>query len=609
MPMFDCKVAITHSGTETTYVNIASSVVTNDRENNYKTATITFPDSDFYYLNSCVSKFDEVKVYFKNKQQTTYAQVFGGYARQPNHTLKNLTLICKGYGAALEDTHCNRDYGLESSNPTLEYADEILSDMVDNFVEKSFNGAATGYTIGTTRVSDYCNTAIKYINNPYRANIELADIVATLTSAIGDGSTAGAHWTVNDSKMFLLAKIGDHAAGTNSPEAEWPDWWAGTEAASTLTQGIHFSDFTIIDKAEEYANKIVLITDFRRPAYDVWTENGVTNGYWDKSGTTCTDGTSGAGVPDPVVGTYYVIIENALAWTPASEDAAWNVEAWGSPKTIPRLNFYMYKNDLVNNNCQIRMCTTDNSTDYFYCDLATLADPDDEWVFKSIPIGPYWATADEQRKYRWQESGSPLWNDINCLAFYAVDNGVDPGFLLLDDLHFSGKIARTAYNSDEITAHSEIQKVLIARNSMDDSCTADDDTGFAGRICRAELLRRLAEPKTVVFTIPSDVNCANLLMMAGQKTHLHLGKLRGGTTYYIDGVARMPSIQHNWDISGGLATTVTATTDLLNSHPINLPDQYAMWQENMFLNSAEAKNIRAGAEVDLLIPLLEKNYA
>lgn len=605
MPM--CKVVL--DGTD--YINEALSVTVKRRENNYDVATIVFPE----YISS-IANFDTAAVYFKDASQGSYAQVFGGHVRQANVNLHNdgiktTTYNCKGYGAALEDTYCNRDYGLESSNPSLCLADDILLDLIDNFVEKSFADSATGQVIaGVGTVSDFCATTIKYINNPYRANIEVADIVAALTSAIGNGTTAGAHWIVVPDgatpARFLFAQIGDHTAGSGSPEAYWPDWWITNEAGSTLVEGEDFTDFVLLNKAEEYANKVVLVTDFRKPAYDYYTEDGVANGIWDKDGTTLSDATT---TPSPVVGSDYIEIADATAWFPAAENAGWDITKWGSYRTIPRLNFYMYKNDLVNANCQIRLFTTDHSTDYFYCALSTLNDPDDEWIFKSIPIGPYYATAEEARSYRWSSNGSPDWSDINGCAFYVVDNGTDPGVLCLDDLHFSGKLVRSAYNSGDITAKGqEIQKVLIARNAMDDSCVASDDTGFAGRIARAELLRRSAQTINMMFTIGTNNTCTNVLMMPGQKIHVHALKTAAGT-FIINNTMRTLMLEHNWNIQTGLTTTITSSSDLYNSHSINGIDQYALWQENMFLNNAEARNIRTGAEVDLSIPIMSKNYA
>lgn len=96
-------------------------------------------------------------------------------------------------------------------------------------------------------------------------------------------------------------------------------------------------------------------------------------------------------------------------------------------------------------------------------------------------------------------------------------------------------------------------------------------------------------------------------MMAGQKIHAHTEKKTNGQ-YRLDSTMRVVEVVHNVSAEAPATSTITATTDLKNTRPINIPDQYAMWQENMFLNSNEAKNIRAGGEVDLLIPIITKDY-
>jgi hypothetical protein len=242
----------------------------------------------------------------------------------------------------------------------------------------------------------------------------------------------------------------------------------------------------------------------------------------------------------------------------------------------------------------------------------------DTWYHISIPIGPYWASDEENKQYRWTKIGDGDWITINGISFsgieaYAADR------TYIDDLHFSGQIARSAKNSWSIlgnadplvTAKNEYQKVLISRNAMDDSCVAGvgagKDDGFAARIAYAELLRRQKRPKTIIFSTTRDMKNA----MAGQKIHVHVCRKPDGTFRSTgwDNGGDMRIIELQEDLTaGGILYTVTATTDLLNSTPISVPDQYAMWQENMFVNSKEAKNIRAGSEVDLLIPILESEY-
>lgn len=602
------KVKVTHDSVSTDYESETfTQVQVKRRENSYDVATLTLADSGGDFYLGSVEMLDEAKVYLKADAGDAWTQVFGGQVRQVNPYLstggKVLQLLCKGYGAALEETHCNRDYGAESKNSSLDTVKEILQDLVDNMINKSLGSAnVTGYAITKTKIADIqAATKIKYVNNPYKTNLEALDVVCELATAIAAGS-AGPHWIVDNSKNLIVNTIGAHEDTT-----EWPDWWNTDQPGSTLVEGVDFVDRRVLDKTEEFANHVVLVTDFRRPAYDYWTEDSFGFGNWgiDTLEDIIDDNAAG----HVVVGSHSMKFnpDGAVAgygYIPKTADAGWDVTKWGSERTIPTVNFYCLKHMLTAATTYLYMSTntTARKTDYFYVTfLNWQSESDDVWLHKSIPIGPYWARTEESRLYRWGVAGTPLWTKIDSLEFMISLAG-ENGYLLVDDLHFKGQIARSARKAASITANNEYQKVLISRNAMDDSCIASDDTGFAGRIAYAELLRRLALPTTLTIQIPGKP-----AMMAGQKAHIHACKTSAGD-FQVNKDMRLIEVQHDMDAKGGFVTTATLTSDLTNSTVMSNPDQYAMWQENMFLNSKEAKNIRAGSEVDLLIPVLTKNY-
>lgn len=550
---------------------------------------------------------DEIKIYLKADVGDGWTQVFGGHIRQVNPHLMTdgrvLQLLCKSYGAALEETHCNRDYGLESKNTSIDTVKEIAVDLVDNMINKSLGSASvTGYAITKTKIADIqAATKIKYVNNPYKTNLEALDVVCELATAIAAGS-AGPHWIVDNSKNLIVNTIGAHENTT-----EWPDWWNTNEAGSTLIEGVDFLNRRGLDKTEEFANNVVLVTDFRRPAYDYWTEDSFGFGNW---GNDALEDIIDDNAPGHVVvGSHSMKFnpDGAVAgygYIPSTANAGWDVTKWGSERTIPTINFYCFKHVLTAANTYLYMSTNTvaRKTSYFYVTfLDWSSEPDDTWLHKSIPIGPYWARTEESRRYRWGVAGTPLWTKIDSLEF-SIQLAGEGGYLLIDDLHFKGQIARSARKAASITANNEYQKVLISRNAMDDSCVTSDDTGFAGRIAYAELLRRLALPTTLTIQV-----LGKPAMMAGQKAHIHAFKTSGGT-FKFNGNMRLMEVQHDADAEGSFVTTATLTSDLTNSTVMSNPDQYAMWQENMFLNSKEAKNIRSGSEVDLLIPILQKDY-
>jgi hypothetical protein len=606
------KVTVTHGGSDYTYESrVCNPIRIKHRESNYSTAELTVENQYSQKYLGEIQKFDVIQIWFKVNpwESFTVTPQFGGIIRQVNPACGGsdalLGVICKGYGSALEDTNCNREYGLESKNSSLHHIKLVAEDLVDNMINKSLGSADnTGYAITKTKIADIASaTAIKYINNPYRANIDVVDVLCDLSCAIGTGATAGAHWIVDNAKNLIINTIGAH-----ENTAEWPDWWNTDQSGSTLTQGIDFLDYAVLDKAEEFANKVVLVTDFRRPSFDYWTEDSGGSALWGNDGlTSVTDSNT-----QFVVGSHSLKLTpngaNAgYAYYPSTENSAWDITKWGSERVVPRLNFYYWKgNGVTETTTYVILFKTDHKTDYFYTKFSDTEylgyDTHNKWLNVSIPIGPYWKTSDVTKPLMWIESGvtSADWANINGICFFTSLAGAN-GEIYIDDLHFSGKLIRSAKDSTNITANKEVQKVLIARNSMDDSCIASDDSGFAARIAYSELLRRTADPKTIVFKVPLKPQ-----MMAGQKLHVHAEKKMDGN-YRIDLTTRIIEVIH--EVQENMATsTITATSDLKNTRPINIPDQYAMMQENMFLNSNEAKNIRAGGEVDLLIPILEKDY-
>lgn len=602
------KVTVTHGGSDTDYENEAFSYISVKRPiNNFSTAILLADNKNSRLYTSAVTKFDVLKIYVKDYDDANYTQIFGGTVREANPTKTNdgaiLRVNCKGFGAALAETHCSRDYGKESSNSSLDTAKEIWDDLVDNFINKSLGTADnTGYAITKTYIADIASgTTISFVNNPYTASRDAINKICQIVTAIQAGS-AGPHWFVDPSKNLFINTIGNHENA-----GQWPNYWNTDQAGSTLTEGIDFNSYQVFDKTEEFANKIVFITDFRRPGYDYWTEDTGGASLWGNDALkTLTDSNT-----QFVVGSHSLRLETnaaiqGYAYYPSGAAANWDVATWGSEKTVPHVSFYFYKDtNIAEANTWIYMSTNDTArkTDFFYCAFNTWTEPDDTWLHKSIPIGPFWASAEESKQFRWTANNSPSWNNIDTIEFTTGLAGGD-GLIYIDDLHFSGKIIREAKNSTSIASNDEYQKVVISRTAMDDSGIASDDTGTAARYAYAELLRRQTLPITIQFTVPLKHN-----MLPGQKAHICACKTASGS-FNIDADYRIVLVHHEISTqpSLGCATTVTATSDLLNSFPLTGIDQYELLTEYLLVNNREAKDMRAGAEVDLLINVLSKDY-
>lgn len=602
MVLYDFKVTV--EGTD--YENARfSSITVKGRENNVSSAILIADNKHSGFYPDNVDIFDSIQVYVK-RRSGSYTELFDGTVRQCHPTLANqnmVTLKCKGLGQALLETHCNRAYGGQSDNPTLETVEEILEDLVDNMINKSYGSANnTNYAISKTYIPTIdAGLSIVYLNRPYQNNKEVIDHVLTVDTAYRNGATAGPHYFVDVAGNLRVKTISDQQAGAGAIPT-WGEYCGGTSTAVTLTEGVDFKDYTLSKLSDEYANNIVLATDLRKPPRDFWTEHEVPAAWGDDN----LDDLA-ADVGTKVVGDNSMRITFAIgqgeAYYPSTEDAGWDVTTWGSEKTIPHLNFYFRDHGPVSLTT-IYLFTDDHNgaASYTLSPLFGFAGFDaDKWYHISLPIGPYWVSAEESKEYRWTPSDGADWTDINGISFSGIRTTADD-YTWIDDLHFSGKIVREAVDTTEVTDNNEHQKVFISRTALDDSCKASDDTGMAGYYTYAELLRRVNIPRTLTCTIPIRPE-----ILPGEYFKVYAGKTAAGT-YKINGVDfRTLQYVHNIQINTGYTTTLSLSDDLLNSFPINPVDTQAILNEYLLINNAKATDMKGG-EVDLLIPHMRKTY-
>lgn len=590
------KVAITHGESTETFTNTKFPFIQVKRpENSFSTALLLGNDSDSYFYPNIVEALDLIKIWFKYQSDESYTQVFEGltYTAQPTvgDSEPQIRILARGLGYALNATHCNTNYGAESSNSSLNTPKEIWQDLVDNYINKSFGGSATGYSLTKTKIANIASAlSISFLNSPYQTNREIIDRVCQVVCAYQDGS-AGPHYFVDTSGNLIINTIGSHENPT-----EWPDWWNTNQAGSTLEQGVDFISYVIPEKAEEFANKVVFLTDFRRPGYDYWTNNH--SSLWGSSHLTLTDEST-----VKLVGTHSLRLatdagpETKECWYPNAKNWGYDISKWGSEKTIPDLGMYVRRSGAIQE-LWIGLITSTNN--WFYRDIAGEITNANEWYHLSYPVGPYHGRTETFKGVQWTKVNNADWTNINYIRIVATW-GIET-YVYIDDLHFGrGKIIREAYNSTSITANKEDQAILISRTAMDDSGIATDDSGMAARYAYAELLRRQKIPLTIRFNVRLKP-----AMLPGQKIHVHACKTSGGS-FNVDKNFRMLNVTHTMTESQGGITTVTATDDLTNTFPLTTLDERRLITEYILVNNKEALDMRGG-EVDLLIPHLAKDY-
>jgi hypothetical protein len=615
--MADGDWKVTVSGTD--YENTAfTDIQVKGRENGISSATLVCSNLLGAMWNDTLSLFDSVQVAVEDAG--SYVEIFDGYLHDYTATLSDTgalaTIKCHGLGSALKVTHCKDMFGYTSNQDSLNTIEEILEDLVDNSVNKSYSSAnVTGYAIGKDYIQAIdAGLSIPFVNAPYQTCEELVNIICRLDTAYRDGSTAGPHYFTDVAGNLRIKTIGTQQAHGGFGGGDWGIYYGGSNVAVALTEGVDFFDYVMTKPASNYANNVVVVADLRKPAYDYWTEDSGGAALWGNDGLTSitddnrADVDPGAPVtPAFVVGSHGLTMDpngavTGYAYYPSGAAAEWNIESWGSEESIPTVNFYCLHYNLTTATTYIYMSNNDTArkTDYYYATfLDWTADPNYEWKHCSLPIGPYWKSAVDERDFRWTASGTPVWTDIDTVEFMTTAAGAD-GFLIIDDLHFSGKIIREAVDTSEVTSYNEYQHAIISRTPLDDTAVAATDTGMAGQLAHAELLRRVSPPRYLICTVPLQVH-----LKPGEYYSIYAGKT--ASSYKINGVDfRCTEYTHRINEQGRI-TSLKLTDDVLNSFPLTALDVRKTLNEYLLENNAKATDMQGG-DVDLLVPHLRKTY-
>jgi len=607
----DVEIIVTHATVDMTW---KGQIQVRLKENGFDTATVTLDDPKAVRY-SAISSGDAI-VIKQGQKGGTLTTIFSGKISHidPITSIKGniIKLECDGSAYGIAVMLCGQEYGTQSKNPTLDTIKEIIEDntngIIDLWVNKLLGTAVnSGYSY-TTQVETIAGT-IPYIYAPYKPCKAIINDLCDIVQAI-KGTNAGVHWICDTSNRFILGTVGSHGAPAST---YWTTYWNSTQDESTITEG-HYCKVSLTQLPKE-ANYVLYYGRLIKPANgDLWTENS--SGDWDSEAV-------GVGVnvniADDNTASYFVINDYSLRlegqnggtshfWYPAAEDAGWQFENIESPSNPPVINFYFRKNDLLTEgDTYIRLCTTDHDNDYFEANFCNWSnDPDFKWIHATLPIGNYWKTSDEANRYsietKWTETGSPDWNDINCVSFkYFNDAGAAWTKLWIDGLNFQGAVLRGARQSDAYSSADPcIMKCIRDDQAKDDSLVASDDSGTLARLAYAEYLRCLTTPLVGTVDIPIEPK-----IKAGQLIHLHAKKTYTG--YAINQDFRIQRVIHT--VADKAITTLEVTSDIINSVSRPVPNRVNKLFDAVKPESQDRQStaIKFG-DIDITQPILEKSY-
>jgi hypothetical protein len=553
----------------------------------------------------------QVDLAIKHKNQT-YTTTFSGLVHKPQPKLtiqgEVLEVQCWGWGIALDKTLCDTSFGTESANPNTDTPEEILDYIIANEVCKRFGplGAATEWVMDTSDIdAPHAGFSVTNLTGNYATNLTMISRLCDLINAYAvSNADIGVHWYVDTDKHFRMKEI-DQDSGDSS----WTRYYGGSAAAAAIKEGNNIIARGFYPDVDNYYNSIILASAFRKPAFDIWMEdNGPSWGNYQSTDSYSTD--------QFVVGSHSLkvtpTVNNAvtLVYYPSTHNAGWDLTRCGSHNTIPAVSFYMYTEDvdaistpgvsgaIVIGKDWDGVVDASGNADYFWCPFNDLInDPEvDKWYHFRIPIGPHYELASSGA--HWYETGSPSWDDIDFVAL-SYANVLTTDDVFYDDLHFSGKVVRHAYDASEITATKKERMLLIRLDTaLDDTLSTTDNTGTAALLAEAELYKHTASATigTLEFPLRED-------LLPGQILQVYAGKKPNGTYRWSNQAMRVRQLTHTIDVNG-YRTTAELTSDVTNCNTLGIADQWGILMESAgAMGHGEAKDLKA-AGIDPLIPRL-----
>ena len=574
-------------------------------ENGFDTANLIIDDVSCKYYPSTVTAGTAIEISFKDASEAVWTKVFDGVVRIAVPRLSKdgeLTeLKCDGAGYGIAESAVGQEYGNKSNNPTLDTIPEILTDATDGVLPVWVNkvlGTATdsGYSY-THDVENFTGT-IRYIDSPYKPASKFIDDLCDLGTALKAGG-AGPHWRVTVDDKFLLKKI-------SNADTEWDKYYANTQAKSTLTQGMDFTTFRF-QKMEQEANYILYYGKYVKPTHERWTEGADCETFWAKtlgSGMTLTDNNV-----EELIGDYCLEIDvpdasvDVIRAPPG--DQAWDITKWGGFYNIPWLSIYTKFGAFAPASITVRMCT--NAANYFQTSLGPSAD----WEHWQVPLGPYWHNSKLAADSSWRGwtgvGGGEDWADIDYVGLDINGTIGNDAKMYVDGFEMYGWLLRAAtrdYGATPFTALNPVKiKTIVDDVAKDDSGKAADDSGTIAQLAYAEFLRCSTTPTVGTVTLPTLLKDA----LPGHWFHID-AKPDAAGTYQIDADHRTPKLVHTFG-KQGYGTTLTLTSDLNNSHPRLMYDDYnkviAVNRPNF--QDRQATNMKA-MEIDITQEILETQY-
>lgn len=602
----------------------ALSIVNVRPENNVSSLQVTVGDWQSKNYSDLFDVHTTLQLDLKSDGRQSYTTVFNGliHGLKPSISGNEEDLIVQawGHGIAFSKTRCNQDLGAIVS-AALDTPEEILDYIIANHVDKRFGaaGPSTQWGIDTTDINaPHADFTINFLNSRYLDNFTLVNQLCDLINAHANiTADKSVHWMVDTDKHFRMKEI-DADAGDAATKG-WYRYYGGTATTAIIKEGVDNVVARGFHKhIDDYANHILVAAGFRKPGYDYWTEDG--GPAWVE-----VDADYSYSAAEFMVGSHSLLVEPnndpavGYAYYPAGKNANWDLSYIGSSDNVPSLDFYIQVNNaaiISSGQGGIILFTDmvmlgDGVDHFFYTQLREFIADNvvDEWEHVSLPVGPYYANDPSLQIYdsgtpvestwHWNETGAPDWTEIDGIMIVA--GTVNAYNVYVDDLHFTGRIVRSCYDTTEITAtNKERQHFIRMDHAVDDTTIPnDDDAGMAALIAVSELYRRTATPTVGTLSFPLKED-----MLPGQTLMVYSGLKADKSTFRWSNLPmRVKELRHIIN-AGQAVTSVQVTSDVTNTFAPGVPSMWGrLLDSTAEMNQGQANNLKMSG-VDNKIPRL-----
>lgn len=312
---------------------------------------------------------------------------------------------------------------------------------------------------------------------------ELANDLSLGTGSIGADATAVTMTVDKDTYYNVLRKLSDYWTGGGSLKKDfyvdtnnnlvWDDRPLRTAGVETLTVGDNIMAYNVTRSIEDLKNKIYMFGNkvpFNALDPSVLNRKNPSDGdgwTWVGTGWTATIGSVASNSTSPKIGSDFTRFTSngsneiegnytfGQTWVEGLEGYG-AIELW-----------HRHSQSLTTNHFTVRLWC-DDSGNYYEEDF-TYTVPNDTWEFFRKAIGPHNTyDADTNPDGEWVATGSPTWEDIKGIYFYAQ---AAAGFTLdVDGLCFNfGRWRDTAEDSTSQTNYGVRELVVVDNDLGSDS--------------------------------------------------------------------------------------------------------------------------------------------